>query len=195
MKARYQQGKDQISSKSICLGSRWAWKLKLTQASGEKFSVGKKREWGLRATRLERGSFYTAGRWQTPSTSIPKSPSTTNCIASDLHRRPNLYNQNRWNQNSNPSTSRKDRKERATVRSELLFPNSSPELAETRATRADWGKSAGARHTDSGSWYLPSLHASTLPRRRRLPLLYLGHLIRCQFPDRFREKGRKLAAR
>lgn len=73
----------------------------------------------------------------------------------------------------------------------FIFPNSSPERAETRATRADWGKGASARHTDSGSWYLPSLRASMLPL---LPLLYLGHLIRCQIPDRFRVKGRKLAA-
>lgn len=32
------------------------------------------------------------------------------------------------------------------------------------------------------------------PSCRRLPLLYLGHLIRRQLPGRFRVKGRKLAA-
>lgn len=137
---------------TICLGSRWARKLKLAQPSGEKLNVGKKRELEVRAMSL----FILLGsdkhnQLLFPSLHLP------NCIVNDLHRRSNLYNQNRWNQNSNPNNSRKDRKECATIRSELHISKQHPQASRDESHGSRLGKSAGAWHTgDAGSWH-PSL--------------------------------------
>lgn len=62
----------------------------------------------------------------------------------------------------------------------FIFPHCSLKLAELRATRADWGKSIGARHADTGSWHpsLPSWRRSLLPQASATTF-YPGHLIRC----------------
>lgn len=99
-------------------------------------------------------------------------------------------------QNSNPSNSRKERKERATIRSELQISKQLPQASrdESLESRLREGRQGQAH----GLWHLvpplPPFVPALSPSCRRLPLLYLGHLIRRQFPDHSRVKGRKLAA-
>lgn len=71
----------------------------------------------------------------------------------------------------------------------FIFPNSSPGLAEMKPREQIEGRApVPGTLTLAAAISPPSLSC------RRLPLLYLGHLIRRQFPDHFRVKGRKLAA-
>lgn len=76
----------------------------------------------------------------------------------------------------------------------FIFPNSSPELAETKPREQIEGRVPVPGTLTLAAGISPPFVPALSPSRRRLPLLYLGHLIRCQLPDYFRVKGRKLAA-
>lgn len=76
----------------------------------------------------------------------------------------------------------------------FIFPNSSPGLAETKAREQTEGRAPVPGTLTLAAAISPPSVPALSPSCRRLPLLYLGHLIRRQFLDHFRVKGRKLAA-